>query len=86
MLAVRLPRLCSESATGARTCVVDPTVLPAQVNQHVAIIRADECVPPRSLQPEWVECLWAQLTMTVVWTVEPLTVGSRDYLRTSGCH
>lgn len=38
--------------TGAsvlRTCVVDPTVLPARVNQHVARIRAKPDVPPRFL-------------------------------------
>ncbi|MCG8018638.1 MAG: restriction endonuclease subunit S, partial [Candidatus Thiodiazotropha sp. 'RUGA'] len=38
--------------TGAsilRTCVVDPQVLPARVNQHVAIIRARESIPPRFL-------------------------------------
>ena len=36
--------------TGAsilRTCVVEPDVLPARVNQHVAIIRAKAGVPPR---------------------------------------
>lgn len=36
--------------TGAsilRTCVVEPEVLPARVNQHVAIIRAKVGVPPR---------------------------------------
>lgn len=36
--------------TGAsilRTCVVEPDVLPARVNQHVAIIRAKVGVPPR---------------------------------------
>lgn len=36
--------------TGAsilRTCVVDPSVLPARVNQHVAIVRAKENVPAR---------------------------------------
>lgn len=32
-----------------RTCVVDPEVLPARVNQHVAIIRAAEGIPPRFL-------------------------------------
>lgn len=32
-----------------RTCVVDPSVLPARVNQHVAIIRAVSKVPPRYL-------------------------------------
>jgi type I restriction enzyme S subunit len=32
-----------------RTCVVDPTVLPARVNQHVAIIRAIKGIPPRYL-------------------------------------
>lgn len=32
-----------------RTCVVDPSVLPARVNQHVAIIRAANGVPPRFL-------------------------------------
>jgi type I restriction enzyme S subunit len=32
-----------------RTCVVDPSVLPARVNQHVAIIRAREGIPPRYL-------------------------------------
>ena len=38
--------------TGAsilRTCVVPPEVLPARVNQHVAIIRAKEFIPPRYL-------------------------------------
>lgn len=38
--------------TGAsilRTCVVDPAVLPARVNQHVAIIRARAGIPPRFL-------------------------------------
>jgi type I restriction enzyme S subunit len=38
--------------TGAsilRTCVVDPSVLPARVNQHVAIVRAKPDVPPRFL-------------------------------------
>ena len=30
-----------------RTCVVDPAVLPARVNQHVAIIRTITGVPPR---------------------------------------
>jgi type I restriction enzyme S subunit len=38
--------------TGAsilRTCVVLPDVLPARVNQHVAIIRAKASVPPRFL-------------------------------------
>lgn len=38
--------------TGAsilRTCVVPPDVLPARVNQHVAIIRAKAGVPPRFL-------------------------------------
>ena len=38
--------------TGAsilRTCVVDPAVLPARVNQHVAIIRAIKGIPPRYL-------------------------------------
>jgi type I restriction enzyme S subunit len=38
--------------TGAsilRTCVVDPGVLPARVNQHVAIIRARTGIPPRYL-------------------------------------
>jgi type I restriction enzyme, S subunit len=38
--------------TGAsilRTCVVDPEVLPARVNQHVAIIRAKDGIPPRYL-------------------------------------
>lgn len=36
--------------TGAsilRTCVVEPEVLPARVNQHVALIRAKAGVPPR---------------------------------------
>jgi len=36
--------------TGAsilRTCVVEPDVLPARVNQHVAVIRAKAGVPPR---------------------------------------
>ena len=36
--------------TGAsilRTCVVDPGVLPARVNQHVAIVRPRNGVPPR---------------------------------------
>ncbi len=36
--------------TGAsilRTCVIDPSVLPARVNQHVAIVRAKEGVPAR---------------------------------------
>lgn len=36
--------------TGAsilRTCVVEPDALPARVNQHVAIIRAKEGIPPR---------------------------------------
>ena len=32
-----------------RTCVVDPAVLPARVNQHVAIIRAIKGIPPRYL-------------------------------------
>jgi type I restriction enzyme S subunit len=32
-----------------RTCVVDPGVLPARVNQHVAIIRARENIPARFL-------------------------------------
>jgi type I restriction enzyme, S subunit len=32
-----------------RTCVVDRTVLPARVNQHVAIIRAIKGIPPRYL-------------------------------------
>ncbi|MDB6134643.1 MAG: restriction endonuclease [Verrucomicrobiales bacterium] len=32
-----------------RTCVVDPAVLPARVNQHVAIIRAIQDMPPRYL-------------------------------------
>ncbi len=32
-----------------RTCVVDPAVLPARVNQHVAIIRATQGVPSRYL-------------------------------------
>jgi type I restriction enzyme, S subunit len=32
-----------------RTCVVDPAVLPARVNQHVAIIRAIKGIPPRFL-------------------------------------
>jgi type I restriction enzyme S subunit len=32
-----------------RTCVVDPAVLPARVNQHVAIIRALEGIPSRYL-------------------------------------
>lgn len=32
-----------------RTCVVDPAVLPAHVNQHVAIIRAAEGIPPHFL-------------------------------------
>jgi len=32
-----------------RTCVVDPAVLPARVNQHVAIIRANNGIPPRYL-------------------------------------
>jgi type I restriction enzyme S subunit len=38
--------------TGAsilRTCVVEPDVLPARVNQHVAIIRAKPHIPPRYL-------------------------------------
>ncbi len=38
--------------TGAsilRTCVVDPAVLPARVNQHVAIVRARPGVPSRFL-------------------------------------
>lgn len=38
--------------TGAsflRTCVVDPRVLPARVNQHVAIVRARDGIPPRYL-------------------------------------
>jgi type I restriction enzyme S subunit len=38
--------------TGAsilRTCVVDPDVLPARVNQHVAIIRGKPGIPPRYL-------------------------------------
>ena len=36
--------------TGAsflRTCIVDPQVLPARVNQHVAIVRAKEGIPSR---------------------------------------
>ena len=33
-----------------RTCIVDPAVLPARVNQHVAIIRAVNSMPPRYLQ------------------------------------
>ena len=32
-----------------RTCVVDPAVLPARVNQHVAIIRATKGIPARFL-------------------------------------
>jgi type I restriction enzyme S subunit len=32
-----------------RTCVVDAAVLPARVNQHVAIIRATDSIPPRYL-------------------------------------
>ena len=32
-----------------RTCVVDPDVLPARVNQHVLIIRAAPGIPPRFL-------------------------------------
>ncbi len=32
-----------------RTCVVDPTVLPARVNQHVSIVRAASGIPPRFL-------------------------------------
>ena len=32
-----------------RTCVVDPAVLPARVNQHVAIIRANKGIPPHYL-------------------------------------
>jgi type I restriction enzyme S subunit len=32
-----------------RTCVVDQSVLPARVNQHVAIIRAADGIPPRYL-------------------------------------
>ncbi len=32
-----------------RTCVVDPAVLPARVNQHVAIIRATKGIPSRFL-------------------------------------
>lgn len=32
-----------------RTCIVDPGVLPARVNQHVAIIRARENIPSRFL-------------------------------------
>jgi type I restriction enzyme S subunit len=32
-----------------RTCVVDPNVLPARVNQHVAIVRAANGIPPRFL-------------------------------------
>lgn len=32
-----------------RTCVVDPYVLPARVNQHVAIIRANQGIPPHYL-------------------------------------
>jgi type I restriction enzyme S subunit len=32
-----------------RTCVVDPDVLPARVNQHVVIIRAAPGIPPRFL-------------------------------------
>ena len=38
--------------TGAsilRTCVVDPAVLPARVNQHVAIVRAKPGIPPKYL-------------------------------------
>jgi type I restriction enzyme S subunit len=38
--------------TGAsilRTCIVDPDVLPARVNQHVAIIRARPGIPARYL-------------------------------------
>ena len=38
--------------TGAsilRTCVVEPDVLPARVNQHVAIVRAKPGIPPRYL-------------------------------------
>jgi len=41
--------------TGAsilRTCVVDPGVLPARVNQHVAIIRAKTGVPGRFLHQQ----------------------------------
>ena len=36
--------------TGAsilRTCVVEPSALPARVNQHVAIVRAQAGIPPR---------------------------------------
>jgi len=32
-----------------RTCVVEPSVLPARVNQHVAIVRAEVGVPPHFL-------------------------------------
>lgn len=32
-----------------RTCVVDPSVLPARVNQHVSIIRPLAEIPPRFL-------------------------------------
>lgn len=41
--------------TGAsilRTCVVDPHVLPARVNQHVAIVRARPGIPPRFIH-QW---------------------------------
>ncbi|MFI5397297.1 MAG: restriction endonuclease subunit S [Candidatus Binatia bacterium] len=38
-----------------RTCVVDPHVLPARVNQHVAIIRATPGIPPRYLHSLLVE-------------------------------
>jgi type I restriction enzyme S subunit len=32
-----------------RTCIVDPPVLPARVNQHVCIVRANDGIPPRYL-------------------------------------
>ena len=35
------------SASILRTCMVDPQVLPARVNQHVAIIRANPGIPSR---------------------------------------
>lgn len=47
-----LPKDVLINITGAsflRTCVVDPGVLPARVNQHVAIVRAAKGVPPHFL-------------------------------------
>ncbi len=66
--------------SGARACQVDPQILPARVNHHVAIIRPD----PAKLNPGFLRyflvCPETQANNLVENVIRPLAVGRKNYL------